>query len=246
MNLAAKLPPAPLMLPATVLALACALLVTTLWVQGRALRDSAVSLAPRAAHGVGQGDDAPLPATSPAVSLTPLAASDLFGRYDPAQAAAASTAKAPSPTAPVLGDKAPDSLPDATVALRLQGIIFKRDPARRRAIIAGDGPNAEVRKVGDEFGGVIIRYIEQRRVVVEQQGELKALRLPEAPMANGAASFSQMSAPPMPGSAPEPYVEEPMEPQYEAPPEDFETSEPVPEEQVVPDDSGDTAAEPME
>ena len=55
-----------------------------------------------------------------------------------------------------------------------------------------------------------------------------------------------MSAPPMPGSAPEPYVEEPMEPQYEAPPEDFETSEPVPEEQVVPDDSGDTAAEPME
>ncbi|CAN0498489.1 unnamed protein product, partial [Phaeothamnion confervicola] len=74
---------------------------------------------------------------------------------------------APKPAA-ALGDQAPDALPEATLALQLQGIVFKKDPAQRRAIIAGDGPNAEARKIGETLlGDAVIRYIEARRVVVE-------------------------------------------------------------------------------
>lgn len=234
MNLAAKLPPTPVLLPALALAAAGVLLVVTVFVQGRALSDSA-QLAKPAGVAPSRHNDAPLPAsTSPAPStpLASLATSELFGHYDPsAPDSGAEADKKPDGAGATLGDKAPDSLPDATLALHLQGIVFKQDPAQRRAIIAGDGPNAEARRIGETLlGDAVIRYIEARRVVVEQQGELKALRLPEALINTGAAPFTPGAMPPMPGSDPAPYVEQPMEPQYEAPPEDADLS--------VPDDGG--------
>lgn len=245
MNLAAKLPPTPLLLPSAALLLASAVLVATLFVQGNALRDSASMAQPITV--AGKDNDAPLSAAQPATPLTSLANSELFGHYDPAQAAATSPDKTPAAAPAALGDQAPDTLPDATLALKLQGIVFKKDPAQRRAIIAGDGPNAEARKIGETLlGDAVIRYIEARRVVVEQQGELKALRLPEAVLNNGAAPFAHAEAPPMPGSAPMPYVEQPMEQPYEPPPEDVDTGT-TPEDAAAMDDSGNVEqSEPTE
>ena len=268
-NFASKLPPAAVLLPGAALVLATLLLVATLLVQGKALRESARSMVP-GAPSAAANNDAPLPPATPADNLALLADSTLFGRFDPARAASAAHDEAARKPAAALGDQAPDALPEATLALKLQGIVFKQDPAQRRAIIAGDGPNAEARKIGETLlGDAVIRYIEARRVVVEQQGELKALSLIEPALGTAGTPLNNVVGnvvAPMPGGAPAPYVTqpgqamrrgvmeaaqppqtyEPPEVEYEAPPEDYDGSAQY-EEALPPDDTGDIdQSEPME
>ena len=212
----------------------------------------------------------PLPPATPADNLGLLADSTLFGRFDPARATSAAQDEALSKPVAELGGKAPDALPEASLALKLQGIVFKQDPAQRRAIIAGDGPNAEARKIGETLlGDAVIRYIEARRVVVEQQGELKALSLAEPALGTAGAPLSNVvgnAVAPMPGGAAAPYVTrpaqglrrgvmeglqpaqtyEPPEVEYQAPPEDYDSSTQY-EESLPPDDAGDfDQSEPVE
>ncbi|MGE0858459.1 MAG: type II secretion system protein N [Gammaproteobacteria bacterium] len=122
--------------------------------------------------------------------LRSLAASDLFGHFDPASDEAttrASDAPTKQAPAPLASDTPPDALPEASLALSLQGILFDDNPADRRAIIGGDGPRIEARRVGDDLRGATIKFIEARRVVVEQDGELKALLLKDPKLGAGAA-----------------------------------------------------------
>lgn len=190
-NFASKLPPPALLMPGAVVALASVLLMAIVLVQGHALRAS--SLAAQPPPTLATGDDAPMQPVVPRADLMQLANSELFGHYDPAAPAPAGDVTHAKPPAAELSDKAPDALPEATLALKLQGIVYKPDAAQRRAIIAGDGPNPEARKIGETLlGDAVIRFIEQRRVVVEQQGELKALSLTEAVLDNG--------GPPAPGA----------------------------------------------
>lgn len=236
-NSALKLPPTALLIPGAVVALASVLLLAILLVQGRALRDDAATAQslPRPAA----GDDAPLKPTAPAANLAPLANSELFGHYDPSAATSpAGSAHKPGPAE--LGKHAPEALPEATLALKLQGIVYQPDPAQRRAIIAGDGPNPLAHKIGETLlGDAVIRYIERRRVVVEQQGELKALSLTETalghsgaptPGADGAAD-NPFSGPSALFAAPPPAgrrgaIEAMPQPQpYQAPDEPAETAQ---------------------
>lgn len=231
MNLATKLPPAPLLLPGAALTLASLVLVASVLVQGRALRESALTDAPPAS--VNSSDhDAPLPAIAPNANLGLLANSALFGRYDPTAAPVSEEeAAASKPSAAVLGDQAPETLPEATLALKLQGIVYKQDPAQRRAIIAGEGPNAAARQIGESLlGDAVIRFIERRRVVIEQQGELKALTLTEPSLA-GSGAAQAPAIPMMPGGppqslqidgAPQAPVYETPQPEYEPPPEELD------------------------
>ena len=185
-NFAPKLPPTVLLMPGAVVALASMLLVAILLVQGRALRDSALLAQPP--PGFASADDAPLPPGTPAADLARLTHSELFGHFDPAAVAPNVGGTDTKPPAAELGEQAPNALPEATLALKLQGIVYQPDPAQRRAIIAGDGPNPEARKIGETLlGDAVIRYIEARRVVVEQHGELKALSLVEPVLGHGVA-----------------------------------------------------------
>lgn len=187
LNFVPKLPPTALLLPGAVMALAGMLLVVILLVHGRALRDGTGVDQPLSQRAT--GDDAPLKPATPATDLTRLMGSELFGHFDPATAArAASSTNQPSPAQ--LGKQAPEALPEATLALKLQGIVYQADPAQRRAIIAGAGPNPEAHRIGETLlGDAVIRYIEPRRVVVEQQGELKALSLLETAPGQGGATI---------------------------------------------------------
>ena len=237
-NFAPKLPPTAVLIPGAVLALASVLLVAILLVQGGALRMS--SLAGQPQPSLASGDDAPLQPASPHADLTRLASSELFGHFDPTAATPTADQSATQAPAAARGDKAPDALPEATLALKLQGIVYKPDANQRRAIIAGDGPNPEARKIGETLlGDAVIRFIEPRRVVVEQQGELKALSLSEAVLGSGGATTSDTGAF-NPGSGPSAFVPSPPQsvrrgaieatpgPQpYEAP---EELEEPPPEE----------------
>ncbi len=234
-NFAPKLPPTALLIPGAVVVLVSVVLLAMLLVQGNGLRNSAA--ASQAPPGLARGDDAPLQPLAPRADLTQLATSELFGHYDPAAAPAVTKNPSNSPAA-ALGDQPPDALPEATLALKLQGIVYKPDAAQRRAIIAGDGPNPEARKIGETLlGDAVIRFIEPRRVVVEQQGELKALSLSEAELGNGGMPAPDTGAF-SPGSNPSAFVPSPAQrlrrgaieampdPQpYEAP-EEFEETPP--------------------
>ena len=91
------------------------------------------------------------------------------------------------------------------------------------------GPNAAARQIGESLpGDAVIRYIERRRVVVEQQGELKALPLTE-PSLTGSGAALAPAIPMMPGSPPQQFQTNgaPQAPVYEAPQPEYE---PPPEE----------------
>ena len=245
-NLGRPLPPPALLLPAAVLALVGVVLLAVVLGEGRAIHDSglAANTTQIASATHAATDDAPLPTSrAPDATLAALATSELFGHYDPTSAAAGA-ATPTKPAGAVLGEHAPNALPEATLALKLQGIIFKRDPAQRRAIIAGDGPLAEARKVGETLlGDAVIRYIDLRRVVIEQHGELKALSLVEPVLgANGggqtpatidglAGGPSRYGVPPQgirrgasqpPADAPQPYEEPPSDEVDEPPPDSID------------------------
>lgn len=120
---------------------------------------------------------------SPGLVASDFAQSALFGTYDPAAAGAASAAAtAAAEAAPALADDVlPGELPEAALGLTLRGVVFGSASGATRAIV--DGANAPFAEyaVGDTLPGeAIIRHIEARRIVVEHQGELRALSLPAA------------------------------------------------------------------
>ena len=139
--------------------------------------------------------EAPAPAAAPA--LASLATSELFGHFDPQAAhATEATTKASKPLA-ASGDHAPSDLPEATLGLSLQGVVYRATAVDRRAIIAGGGPTAEAHRIGDTLSGdATIRFIEARRVVVEQNGELKALTFAEPVLGNAGATKPRLNVNP--------------------------------------------------
>ena len=118
-----------------------------------------------------------------------LAGSELFGHIDPSSDANAETDSVDTanqdPSADTAG-AAPVELPPADLALVVQGVIFADKLSARRAIIAGVGPDPQLFRIGDHLpGDAVIRFIEARRVVVEEHGELKALNLTDLNLTTG-------------------------------------------------------------
>lgn len=122
--------------------------------------------------------ETPVPGRA-AVELTGLRESRLFGVADPAAKAGTPDDAGADRTDVVVGDAAPADLPPAALPVSVQGIVFDPGSASGRVIFGGAGGDMRSYRVGDSLpDGVIIRFIEARRVVVEQAGELKALALP--------------------------------------------------------------------
>jgi general secretion pathway protein C len=73
-----------------------------------------------------------------------------------------------------------DDVPTSALALVLTGVVAGADGSRGRAIIAAaGGPQLEY-TVGDTLpGNAALRAIEPRRVIIERDGRLEALVLPE-------------------------------------------------------------------
>lgn len=232
-------PPRAVLMPSLALALLSVLaltlvLRTTLAVRGlRADAPRVTAAAPATASAQ--------PSAAP--DLHDLAASELFGHYDPASdeaAARKAESAAEQDKAPIASDTPPDALPEASLALSLQGILFDANPADRRAIIGGDGPRIESRRVGDDLRGATIKFIEARRVVVEQNGELKALLLKEPKL--------NVTAPPgpigQPQAAGDPYgamrpgaVPSAAALNFQPEPADYAEPEPEPPEDLPMDDT---------
>ena len=105
------------------------------------------------------------------------------------------------------GTTVPDELPAATLALGVQGIVF--EPGRGgRAILGEAGAEPRSYRRGDPLpGGAIIRRVEARRVVVEQDGELRELALPVAGL--GGTQVPVQRLPVAPDYADETIVDEP-------------------------------------
>lgn len=120
-------------------------------------------------------------AATPAAELGGLVNSLLFGRYEP-QAESVADAAASAAAAPTaeLPETSPGELPEAALGVTLRGVVFATEPTARRAIIDGGTGTFEDYGIGDGLpGDVVIRYIEARRIVVERNGELLAVSLPD-------------------------------------------------------------------
>lgn len=117
--------------------------------------------------------------TSPGVDYAALADSALFGRYDPA-AATAAVDTTPDDRSSALAERAPATLPEAELGVRLAGVVFAPRARDRRAIVTAGGGSPTAYAIDDSLpGDAVIRFIEARRIVVEHAGELKSVSLPE-------------------------------------------------------------------
>ncbi len=104
-----------------------------------------------------------------------LRGSQLFGVPVAPQADAA--AQPESPLAVAAG-QVPEELPVATAGVTVQGIVYSPLEGESRTLLSGVSETVRSYRVGDELPGrLVIRFIESGRVVVEQDGELKALPL---------------------------------------------------------------------
>lgn len=185
-TLPSNLPPPPVLLPmagCAALALLALALTWQAWEADRALtRVAAPAVAAPAAATTATAEQ-------PAPALDALAQSRLFG--DVTDSPPADTTKDKKADS-VASGKAPDALPDANIGLTLQGIVFREQAEARRALIrGGTTPSVHTRAfaVGQNVAdGVVVRFIEPRRVVVEVRGELQALTLPTPSVATGMAS----------------------------------------------------------
>lgn len=146
------------------------------------------------------------------VDRSALPGSVLFGiPADDAPAAEDTTADTDAAT--TTGATVSDELPTATLALAVQGIVF--EPGRGgRAILGEAGTEPRSYRRGDTLpGGAIIRRVEARRVVVEQEGELRELALPVAGL--GVTQVPVQRLPVAPDYADETIVEdEPLDDAY--------------------------------
>lgn len=133
----------------------------------------------------GSGPPAVGAAATPTAAVPPvdparLATSALFGRYDPAAAVADEEAGAAPPAPATTPEGAPGELPEATIGWQVAGILHTAEEADRRAILAQGGDEPAAYAIGATLpGGTAIRFIEARRVVVEVDGRLEALSLPD-------------------------------------------------------------------
>ena len=76
-----------------------------------------------------------------------------------------------------------DSLPDTTLYLSLQGVLYSTIPANSLALIISGSLPAKAYKIGDEVvSGAIIKQIFPNDVVLEQGGQLQRLRLKKPPL----------------------------------------------------------------
>lgn len=126
--------------------------------------------------------------TRPARDYAALGTSPLFGTPAvlPKVEEPPALLAAPAPqAAPAAGDgELPESLDAARTKARVEGIIYDQPGGRHRVILAGAKPPADGELatwgVGDTVeSGVVIRYVESRRVVVSERGELRELRFAE-------------------------------------------------------------------
>jgi len=168
-----RLPPRELALPVTLAALAAiAVLVVLLrggpaiWATRAAAQPTPVAQIEAAATVMSGGPD-----------LSSLGQSTLFG-----EPAAPSTPPATvEKPIEVSESAAPDDLPQASLGVTLQGVLYRERSTLRRAFVGGAGDGWEAYRIGDRLpGDALIRFIEPRRIVVEQAGKLQELVLREA------------------------------------------------------------------
>ncbi len=140
-----------------------------------ALGTPATTLAP-AAEFAGADRDQP----DPAARVAQLPMANLFGMAADADAGPAGAAQPP----PI--DEA--SMPASTASFQVFGIIDADQPAAARAILgSGDADQQEFR-VGDTApDGSRIHAVRPRALVLERDGRLELMKLPEASLGDGAA-----------------------------------------------------------
>lgn len=199
----------PLALPtAAVLGLLVAIVVVS-WPEIARLRAVPSATAPGATPRVAT----PAAAGNADVDRGALPGSLLFGIPADEVPAAAGSADGADSAVATPAAKVPDELPAATLALGVQGIVF--EPGRGgRAILGEAGAEPRSYRSGDTLpGGAIIRRVEARRVVVEQDGELRELALPVAGL--GVAQVPVHRLPAAPDYADETIVDdEPLDEAY--------------------------------
>jgi hypothetical protein len=124
-----------------------------------------------------------MPSAADATARGALADWTLFGIEDTA-------ASAPPPAAPPVLDES--ALPESTVSYQLFGVI-EADDARDARVILGvsDADQQEYRVGADAPDGARIHAIRARAVILERNGQLEQLRLPDA---------DSVGAPGMPGA----------------------------------------------
>ena len=84
----------------------------------------------------------------------------------------------------------PADAPPSTANLVLAGTIATEDPKRGLAIIAGSGP-AKVYSVGDSVGGASLYSVYLDRVVLNRNGSLETLKLPQVLLGGQPAPYPQ-------------------------------------------------------
>ena len=105
-------------------------------------------------------------------ALDALSTSALFG--SPSVKAAIASEPSPSREA----ELPQGELPEATLRVSLRGIFFAEHARERRAIVDSGNGLLEDYRIGDSLpGSAVIRHIEERRIVIEQDGQLSALPL---------------------------------------------------------------------
>lgn len=92
------------------------------------------------------------------------------------------------------GAQNPADAPLSTANLVLAGTIATQDPKRGLAIIAGGVP-ATVYSVGDAVGGASLYAVYLDRVVLDRNGSLETLKLPQIPLTGQPAPQYAMSNP---------------------------------------------------
>lgn len=178
----------PLLMPGLALALTFAAAV---WLLAEPLREVLRGTPLTLSGAVPPAASATVP-PSPATDYRKLSASTLFGRYDPAAMTAGAT---PDPAASAMPDSAPEALPEANLGAALTGVLYAPRAQDRRAIIAVAGGQPTAYAIDARLpGDAVIRFIEARRIVVEHDGELKAVSLAESELGDTAAAPAAQDA----------------------------------------------------
>lgn len=125
------------------------------------------------------------------VDYAALADSHLFGIY---RASPPDTQQADAAAVVDTESEIPDSAPETSLNLSLNGVVYSATNDAR-AIISVDGKHRKF-AVGDEIkADVVIHAIEQRRVVIRNAGKFETISLPRATMSQQTPATASTSRP---------------------------------------------------
>lgn len=193
----------PSALSAVTFAATCAVALSVGWADWQRVAVLAPERPPAA--GPAPGAEA-RPAAGPdrAAALARLPEVPLFGRVDAAAA---------SPTVEVAAPVDEAELPEAAASFQIFGLIDAAQPARARAILGTSDADQREYRVGEETpDGARLHAIRPRALVLERDGRLELVKLPETSTGGGDVPavrprfvprpVARLAPPPAPGATP--------------------------------------------